>query len=97
MVSATFHGHEHTHAHTYVDDSRVPPDGSFAGVTRPFHQVVAGSAGVRTKTCKPHRCDFNMAESGFAAVEVNGPRIAVTFYRLGSMDPVHTIRFAKER
>jgi len=44
-----------------------------------------------------HQGNCNMAESGFAAVAVNGPRIAVTFYQPGSMNPVHTIRFAKER
>ena len=37
----------------------------------------------------------NMPESGFVTVEVNGPRVAVTFYQLGSMDPVNTVRFVK--
>jgi hypothetical protein len=95
VVSATFHGHEHTHAYTYIDETRIPPEGSFQGAIRPFHQFVAGSAGVRTKKCKANRCDYNMPASGFVTVEVNGPRVAVTFYQLGSMDPVNTVRFLK--
>ena len=97
IVSATFHGHEHTHAYTYIDETRIPPHGAFEGVMRPFHQFVAGSAGVRTKACKANRCDYNMPESGFVTVDVKGPRVTVTFYQLGSMDPVNTIRFIKGR
>ena len=95
IVSATFHGHEHTHAYTYIDETRIPPDGFSEGVMSPFHQFVTGSAGVRTKACKANRCDYNMPESGFVTVDVKGPRVTVTFYQLGSMDPVNTIQFVK--
>ena len=40
---------------------------------------------------------INMPESGFVTVDVKGPRVTVTFYQLGSMDPVNTIRFVKGR
>jgi len=96
IVSATFHGHEHTNAYTYVDASRIPPDSEFAGVTHPFHQFVTGSAGAEPTRCHSDRCDYDMPERGFAAVNVDGPKVTVTFYRWASMDPVNTIRFTKQ-
>jgi len=96
IVSATFHGHAHTYAYTYIDETRIPPDGSFEGVTHPFRQFVTGCAGAETRTCTAYRCDYNLPESGFVAVEVDGPKVTVTFYQRGSMDPVNPIRFIKQ-
>jgi hypothetical protein len=96
IVSATFHGHAHTYAHTYVDETRIPPDGWFEGVTHPFHQFVTGTAGAGTNRCKANRCDYEMSEPGFAAVTVDGPDLAVSFYQEGSVDPVDTFRFTKQ-
>jgi hypothetical protein len=98
IVSASFHGHEHTYACTYIDETRIPPDGSFEGVTHPFHQFVTGSAGAGPTSCDPSlRCDYNMADvHGFVTVDVNGPNVTVTFYQQGSMDPVNTINFSNE-
>lgn len=96
IVSATFHGHEHTYAYTYIDETRIPPDGGFEGVTHPFHQFVTGDAGAGPKSCKENRCDYNMAKHGFVTVDVAGPTVTVTFYRMGSTSPVHTISFSKE-
>lgn len=94
IVSATFHGHEHTYAHTYIDEARIRPEGTFEGVTHPFHQFVTGSAGAGPNPCDPAlRCDYNMPETGFVTVDVNGPIVTVTFYRQGSMDPVNTVSF----
>ena len=97
IVSATFHGHEHTYAHTYIDETRIPPDGAFEGVTHPFHQFVTGSAGAGPSSCNPSlRCDYNMPEQGFVTVDVDGPNVTVTFYQQGIMDPVNTISFSNE-
>lgn len=96
IVSATFHGHEHTYAHTYIDHTRIPPDGAFEGVTHPFHQFVTGDAGAGPNACNANRCDYNMVQHGFVTVDVNGPNVEVTFYQQGSMDPVNIISFTKE-
>jgi len=96
IVSATFHGHEHTYAYTYIDETRVPAEGSFEGVTHPFHQFITGSAGAGPASCDANRCDYNMAENGFVTVDVEGPNVTVTFYQLGSMVPVNTISYTKE-
>jgi hypothetical protein len=97
IVSATFHGHEHTYAYTYIDDTRIPPDGAFEGVTHPFHQFITGSAGAGPSSCSPAlRCDYNMPEEGFVTVDVDGLNVTVTFYQRGIVDPVHTISYTKE-
>jgi hypothetical protein len=98
IVSASFHGHEHTYAYTYIDETRIPPDGSFEGVTHPFHQFVTGSAGAGPTSCDPPlRCDYNMADlHGFVTVDVNGTNVTVTFYQQGSMVPVNTVSFTNE-
>ncbi len=97
IVSATFHGHEHTYAHTYIDETRIPADGAFEGVTHAFHQFVTGSAGAGPRSCDPAlRCDYSMPENGFVTVDVNGPIVTVTFYRRGSMDPVNIVSFINE-
>jgi hypothetical protein len=94
ILTATFHGHEHTFAYTYIDETRVPPESSFAGVTHPFHQIVAGDAGAGPKVCNPNRCDFNNADHGFVTVDVAGPDVTVTFYEVGNPAPVKAISFS---
>ena len=95
ILTATFHGHEHTYAYTFLDETRIPPDGSFVGVTHPFHQVVAGDAGAGPDSCNANRCDFNMAEHGFITVDVSGLDVVVAFYQQGSSSPVKTIAFSQ--
>jgi parallel beta-helix repeat protein len=97
IVSATFHGHEHTYAYTYLDDTRIPVDGAFEGVTHPFHQFITGSAGAGPTSCNPAlRCDYNMPEEGFVTVDVDGPSVTVNFYQRGIVDPVNTISYTKD-
>jgi hypothetical protein len=96
IVSATFHGHEHTYAHTYLDTSRIPADGSFEGVTHPFHQFITGAAGAGPYDCDPNRCDFNMAELGFTTVDVSGNNVTVSFYQDEKTVPVHIVSFTKD-
>jgi subtilisin len=97
IVSATFNGHEHTYAYTYIDETRIPPDGAFEGVTHPYHQFVTGDAGAGPSSCSPAlRCDFNMPTHGFVTVDVDGSTVTVTFYQINSMDPVNIISFTKE-
>jgi hypothetical protein len=98
IVSATFHGHEHTYAYTYIDETRIPADGSFEGVTYPFHQFITGSAGAGPTSCNPVlRCDYNMPEEGFVTVDVDGPNVTVTFYQRGTMEPIETLTFSNKR
>jgi hypothetical protein len=84
IVSATFHGHEHVYAYTYIDSSRIP------AVTRPFHQFVVGDAGAGVDSCNSNRCDYNMKNHGFVTVDVNGNNVAVNFYKQGSTSSQHT-------
>jgi hypothetical protein len=95
IVTATFHGHEHTYAYTYIDETRIPPEGSFEGVTHPFHQFVTGSAGAGPSSCNTNRCDYNMPQNGFVTVEVIGENFIVEWYQVGSPDPIETRSFSK--
>ncbi len=96
IVTATLHGHEHTYAYVYIDETRIPPDGSFEGVTHPFHEFIIGDAGAGAKTCKENRCDFNMNKHGFTTFDVSGSSVTVTWYQLGSMTPYEVRTFTKE-
>jgi hypothetical protein len=96
IITATFHGHEHTYAYTYIDETRVPSDGSFEGVTHPFHQFVTGAAGAETRSCNSNRCDFNMEQYGFITVDVSGLTFTVNWYKQGSSTPVETRTFTKQ-
>jgi hypothetical protein len=96
IVTATFNGHEHAFAYTFLDASRIPPEGNFEGITHPFHQFVTGVAGGDPGPCLPHRCEYNMAGQGFVTVDVSGPTITVSWYALENEGPVHTLSFTKD-
>jgi hypothetical protein len=73
IVSATFHGHEHTHAYVHIDDTRIPE------ATHPFEQFVTGSAGAGPSDCIPGRTDYCLPSDGFATVDVSGSSFTVSF------------------
>ncbi|OGD12460.1 hypothetical protein A2576_00130 [Candidatus Amesbacteria bacterium RIFOXYD1_FULL_47_9] len=75
IVAATFHGHEHVDAYTYLDGSRVS---GLAG--RPIHQFVIGNAGAGNYQCNASRVDYCETYSGFGAIDVNGPNITVKMH-----------------
>ncbi|MBI2894817.1 MAG: hypothetical protein HYY06_14780 [Deltaproteobacteria bacterium] len=90
IVSASFHGHEHTHAWVHIDEDRVP------GTTHEFEQFIAGAAGAGPTECEPGRTDYCQDEQhGFAAVTVAGRDFTVDFHVLGEPDPVYSLRFTK--
>jgi hypothetical protein len=96
IMSASFHGHEHTYAYTYLDESRIPAEGGFEGITDPFHQFVTGDAGAGPKSCKSNRCDYNMEKHGFVTVDVNGPDVTVSFYSMGNSSPEKVITYSQD-
>jgi hypothetical protein len=96
IVTATFAGHEHAFAYTYLDASRIPPEGSFEGITHPFHQFVTGVAGGDPGTCLPDRCEYNMPGQGFIIVDVSGLAFTVNWFALGNDVPVNTMTFTKQ-
>ncbi len=89
IVSATFHGHEHTYAYTYLDNTRIP------SITHPFHQIIAGDAGAGSSSCNSNRCDYNMVSHGFVTVDVDQNNVLVTWYKQGSTSAQHTLSFTK--
>ncbi len=89
IVSATFHGHEHTYAHVHIDDTRIPE------VTHPFEQFVTGSAGAGPSDCIPGRTDYCMPSHGFVNVDVSGNSFTVDFYEMGTTSSVKTMTFTK--
>ncbi|OGO16239.1 MAG: hypothetical protein A2Z14_13720 [Chloroflexi bacterium RBG_16_48_8] len=95
IISATFHGHEHTYAYTYVDETRVPAESAFEGVTHPWHQFVTGDAGAGPKSCTSARVDFCMAKHGFVTVDVSGPDVTVSFYEMGNNNPLKVVSYSQ--
>ncbi len=89
IVSATFHGHEHTYAHVHIDDTRIPE------AIHPFEQFVTGSAGAGPKDCIPGRTEYCMPSHGFVTVDVVGASFTVRFYRQGIAAPAQTMHFTK--
>ncbi|MGD9148174.1 MAG: Ig-like domain-containing protein, partial [Anaerolineae bacterium] len=89
IVTATFHGHEHTNAYVQIDDTRIPE------VTHSFEQFVTGSAGAGPNGCIPERADYCLPSNGFATVDVSGNSFTVSFYELGTSAPVKTMAFTK--
>jgi hypothetical protein len=90
IVSATFHGHEHIYAYTYMNKSRA------SSITNDFHQFVVGSAGAGPDSCsKTKRFEYCMPNDGFTTVDVNGSTFSVSFYKIGNSSPVKTYNCAK--
>ena len=89
IVSATFHGHEHTYAYVKINSTRIP------GVTREFQEFVTGDAGAGPDNCKANRTEYCMPSHGFVTVDVSGYSFTVKFYRLGTTAPVNSFTFTK--
>lgn len=89
IVSATFHGHEHTNAHVHLDNTRIPE------ITQPFEQFVTGAAGVGPNDCITGRTDYCMPSLGFVTVDVWGNNFTVDFYQLGTTFSVNSMTFTK--
>jgi VCBS repeat-containing protein len=89
IVSATFHGHEHTYAYVHLDDSRIPE------ITRPFEQFITGAAGAGSSDCIPGRTDYCMPAYGFVTVDVWDNNFTVNFYQLDITAPVNSMTFSK--
>ncbi len=85
IVAATFHGHEHVYAYTYLDNTRIP------GLTHPFPQLITGDAGAGTSACMAGRVDYCMSNHGFVTVDVNGTSVTFTWYKQGSSQPQNTV------
>jgi len=89
IVSATFHGHEHTYAHVHLDNTRIPE------ITHPFEQFVTGAAGAGPNECIPGRTDYCMPSLGFVTVDVWDNNFTVDFYQLGTATSVNSMTFTK--
>jgi len=90
IVSATFHGHDHTYAFVHIDNSRIPE------VTHPFEEFVTGDAGAGPAGCwKSFRFDYCMDSHGFASIDVWGNTFTVNFYAQGNTTSIKTFQFAK--
>jgi len=96
IVTATFHGHEHTKSYVHIgpSDTRIP-------VNRNFDQIVSGGAGGGTYACTtssghfitpPDYCD---KYEGFANVSVSGTSVTVSFYQQGNTTAKKTVTFSK--
>jgi hypothetical protein len=89
IVTATFHGHEHTYAYVHLDETRIP------GITHPFEQFITGDAGAGPSDCIPGRTDYCMPSHGFVTVDISGNDFSVDFYQLGTTSPVQSMTFTK--
>ena len=90
IVSATFHGHEHTYAYVHIDGSRV------SEVIHPFEEFVTGRAGAEHAGCsKTYRFDYCMDSYGFTTIDVSGDTFTVKFYAEGRIAPNQTLNFTK--
>ena len=89
IVSATFHGHEHTYSHTKIDSSRIPE------VNKPYEQFVVGDAGAGPDGCDAWRVDYCMNAHGFVLVAVSGKTFTVEFYKEKATSSDKTLTFTK--
>lgn len=90
IVSATFHGHEHTYAYVHIDRSRI------SEVIHSFEEFVTGDAGAGPAGCsKTYRFDYCMDSHGFTTIDVSGDTFTVKFYAEGHATPNQTLNFAK--
>lgn len=90
IVSATFHGHEHTYAFIHIDNSRI------LEVTHPFEEFVTGDAGAGPSGCSNiFRFDYCMDSHGFVTIDVSANTFTVNFYAQGNTTSDKTFHFIK--
>jgi len=90
IVTATFHGHEHTNAHVRINKSRYP------NCTHEFDEFIEGAAGAGPQTCQTGRADDCFgAKNGFAVMDVSGKTLTATIYYVGSTTPLKTFTITK--
>jgi hypothetical protein len=90
IVSATFHGHEHTYAYVHIDSSRI------FEVISSFEEFVTGDAGAGPAGCsKTYRFDYCMDSHGLTTIDVLGGTFTVKFYAEGNTTPSQTLNFTK--
>lgn len=72
ILSATFHGHEHSVAYVHMDSSR------YSNITHPYEQFISGDAGAGPDGVNSGRYDWWLGDyHGFMTIDVDGN----TFYR----------------
>ncbi len=90
IVSAMFFGHEHVLDYTHVDGTRI------SGLTRPFEEIVVGTAGAPLYACDmAFRSNWCDVAPGYASVDVAGPAVTINFYQQGSTTPIETVNYTK--
>ena len=90
IVTATFHGHEHTNAHVRINKDRYP------NCTHEFDEFIEGAAGAGPQTCQAGRADDCFgAKNGFAVMDVSGKTLTATIYYVGSTTPLKTFTITK--
>ena len=90
IVTATFHGHEHTNAHVRINSTRYP------NCTHEFDEFIEGAAGAGPQTCQAGRADDCFgAKNGFAVMDVSGKTLTATIYYVGSTTPLKTFTITK--
>jgi hypothetical protein len=89
IVSATFHGHEHTYAWVHLDNTRV------SAITHPWEEFVTAAAGAGPYACISGRTDYCLPQYGFVTVDVDGATVTVNFYRKGYTSSQKTVTFTK--
>jgi hypothetical protein len=90
IVTATFHGHEHTNAHVRINKARYP------NCTHEFDEFIEGAAGAGPQACQAGRADDCFgAKNGFAVMDVSGKTLTATIYYVGSTTPLKTFTITK--
>jgi hypothetical protein len=90
IVTATFHGHEHTYAWVHMDNTRYP------NLTHEFEEFIGGDAGAGPQACTSRTPDYCQGtEHGFMGVDVSGRDFSVNYYVLSGSTPVRTLKFTK--
>jgi len=102
IVSATFHGHEHSLFYEHIDGTRI------TGVTHPFEEFVTANAGVDHTYPMSRPVDWSMTLNcpvsggycsppihGFATIDVSGTSFTVSAYKKGITTPQNTWTFNK--
>jgi hypothetical protein len=84
VVSATYHGHNHTNTYSHIDSSRV------SYVTDPYEQILSAGS-----SCPSGGYEYCMGAKGFAVTTVNGSTFSISFYKIGASSPDRTFTFSK--